>query len=75
MELNSCVCGMKILFNLNQIWNEKLQLFSQETYDFEISRSEALIIAGCEDIKISIFHWLTVKLWLEDNDDLQTDNH
>ena len=55
MELNSCVCGMKICFNLNPRGILKIQFFSQETYNFPILRNEALVIADYEDIKISIF--------------------
>ena len=42
--------------------NEQIEFFSQETYDFHILGNETLIIAGYEDTKISIFHWLAVKL-------------
>ena len=55
MERNSCVCGMKIYFNLNSQGNEKLDFFSQETYDFQILENESVIVAGYEDIKASIF--------------------
>ena len=55
MERNSCVCGMKIYFNLNSQGNEKLDFFSQETYDFQILKNESVIVAGYEDIKASIF--------------------
>ena len=55
MEFNSCVRGMKIYFYLKSHGNEKLESFSQETCDFQILANEALIIAGYEDIKISIF--------------------
>ena len=70
MELKSCVCGMEINFNLNSQGNEKMELFSQETYDFQILQNEA----GYEDTKIPIFHWLAVKLWLKEDDDLHTNN-
>ena len=46
----------EIYFNLNSQGNEKIEFFSQESYDFQIFGNEALIIAGHEDIKISIFH-------------------
>ena len=44
MELNSCACGMKVFFNLNSKENEKINFFSQETYDFQILGNETLII-------------------------------
>ena len=53
---------------------KKITFFAQETYDFQILGNEALIIAGYEDIKISIFYWLAVKLWLKEDDDLHTNN-
>ena len=56
MELNSRVRGMEIYFNLNSQGNEKIEFFSQDTYDFQILGNKALIIACYEDIKISIFH-------------------
>ena len=73
MKLNSCVCGMKIYFNFNSQGYEKIEFFSKDTYYFQILRNESLIIAGYEDIKISIFHQLAVKLWLKEND-LHTNN-
>ena len=36
--------------------------------------NEALIIAGYEDMKISTFLQLAVKLWLKEDDDLHTNN-
>ena len=66
---------MKIYVNLNSQGNEKIELFSQETYDFQILGNEALIIAGYEDIKMSIFHLLAEKLWLTEDGDLHSKNH
>ena len=68
MEHN-CVCWMKINFNFNSQGNKKIDCFSQETYNFQILENETLIITGYEDIKISVFYWLDVKLWLKANDD------
>ena len=35
VELDSCIYVIKILFNLNPHRNEKLELFSQRTYDIQ----------------------------------------
>ena len=41
----------------------------------QILENETLIFAGYENVKISIFHSLAVKLWLkEDDDDVHTNN-
>ena len=68
---------MRIYFNLNSQGNEKTEFFSQEIYDFgtydQILGNETLIIAGYEDMKISL--WLAVKVWLEEDDDLHTNDH
>ena len=74
MKLDSCVCGYKIYFDFNSQGYEKIVFFSKETHDFQILRSESSIIAGYEDIKISIFHQLAVKSWLKEDDDLHTNN-
>ena len=47
---------------MNSQGNEKVAFFSQETYNFQILGNEILIIAGYKARKISIFHWLAVKL-------------
>ena len=74
MELNCCVCGMKIYFNFNSQRYDKVEFFSKETHDFQTLQGKSSIIAGYEDIKISIFHQLAVKLWLREDDDLHTNN-
>ena len=43
IPLNSCVCWMKIYFNLNY---QGMKKFSEETCDFQILGNEALMIAG-----------------------------
>ena len=68
MNYNSCVCGIKIYFNMNSQKNEKVTFSSKETYDFQVLEN-TLIIAGYKAIKI--FHKLAVKLWLTKDDDLQ----
>ena len=45
---HSFVCGMKIYFNLNSQEDEKIEVFSQETYSFQILGNEAIIIAVSE---------------------------
>ena len=52
---------------------KKIEVFSQETHDFQILGKKIMIIAGYEDLKISILHKLAVKLWLKD-DDLHRNN-
>ena len=47
---------MKIYFNLNSQGNEKVDFFTQETYDFQSLGNGTIIIAGYEDIKVSMFH-------------------
>ena len=56
MELNSCICGIQIYFNFYPQGNEKIEVFSQKTYDFQILGNETLISACYEDIQFSIFH-------------------
>ena len=53
---------------------KKNECFSQETYDFQILGNETLIIAGYEDIKLSIFLQLAVKLWLKEIYDFHKNN-
>ena len=48
---------MEIYFNLNSEGNEKIEFFSQKTYDFQILGNEALIIASYEDVELSIFQY------------------
>ena len=69
MELNSCVCGIKIYSNFNSQGNDKMEFFSKKTYDLRIVGNEALITAGYKHIKISIFHYLAVKLLLKEHED------
>ena len=62
MELNSCVCGIEIYFNMNSQENEKVAFFFKETYDFQVLGNNTLIISGYKAIKIPIFHKLVVQL-------------
>ena len=55
MNYNSCLCGMKIYPNLNSKENEKIEFFSQVTYDFQTLGNETLIAAGYKDIKFLFF--------------------
>ena len=70
MGFNSCVCGIKIYFNMNSQKNEKVPFSPKETHDFHVL-GNTLIIAGYKAIKMSIFPKLAVKLWLTEDDDLQ----
>ena len=45
MELDSCIYVIKILLSLNPHGNEKLERFSQTTYDVQKSGNETLFIA------------------------------
>ena len=67
---------MKSYFNLNSqdLGNEKIEFFSQETYDFQILGSEIMISTDYEDMKISVFPWLDIELWLKEDDDLHINN-
>ena len=71
MELNFCVCGIRIYFNMNSQENGKVIYSSQETYNFQVLGNENLIIASYKAIKISLFYQLAVKFWLREDDDLQ----
>ena len=44
-ELDSCIYAVKILFNLNPHGNEKLELFSQRTYEVQNFGNKTLFIA------------------------------
>ena len=76
MELNSCLCVMNIFFKFESPKKMKTnnKLLSQETYKFQIVGNDTMIIADYKDIKISSFHLFVVKLWLKEDDGLQT-NH
>ena len=47
---------------------KKLTVFSKRP-TIQMLENETLIITGYEDIKISVFYWLDVKLWLKANED------
>ena len=55
---------MMILFNLNSQGNEKVEFFSQGTYNFQNFRNETVFIPDYEDVKKFSFDWLAAKLWL-----------
>ena len=57
----------KVLFNLNFQGNEKLKLFSQETYDFQNLGNQTLLIVGHENVKKSAINYLAAKLWLKES--------
>ena len=50
MELNSCVCGMKIYFNLNSQGNEKPKVSPKRPTTFKVLEMKLLIIASYEDL-------------------------
>ena len=69
MELNYCDLRDESLFQFEfrGQGDEKIEFFSQETYDYQILGNEALIIPGYEDTEISIFsNW--PKVMKEDYD-------
>ena len=65
MKLNTCVCGMKMFFNLNSQGIEKFELFSQGTYDCQNLGNETMFVADYENVKKPTFDWLATKLWLK----------
>ena len=66
VERDSCMYVIKILFNLNSLGNENLELFSQATCDFQNFGNETLFIAYRESVKKSAFDWLAAKLCLKE---------
>ena len=46
MELNFCVCMMKVFFKLNSQGNEKFELYSQRIYYFPNIGNETLFSGG-----------------------------
>ena len=65
MDLDSRIFVIKIQFNLNSQGNEKLELSSQVTYDFQ-NLEMNLFIADYEYVGKSAFgNWLAGKLWLK----------
>ena len=50
-------------FVLNSLGNEKLELFSQGTNNFQNFENKTLSIADYKNVKKSIFDWLAAKLW------------
>ena len=68
MEINSCVCRMKVFFNLNSQRNEKFELFSQGTYDFQNLGNETQFIANYENIKIFYFSVVCCKVMAKRRD-------
>ena len=49
-------------------------IFSQGIYVFQNLRNKTITVSGYEKIKLSIFQWLAVELWLIENDDSHTIN-
>ena len=67
MKLGYCIYVIKILFNLKSHGNEKLQPFSQGTYNFQNFGNATMFIADHEDVKKSAFDRLAAKLWLKES--------
>ena len=63
VELDSCVCVIKIHFSSDSQRNKKFELFCEGTYDFQIFRNEPLFVADYE----YAFGWLTAKLLLKES--------
>ena len=53
---------------------KKIEVFSQRNGDSKNLRCETLYIADCEYINITSFAVLDIKLWLEEDSDLDTDH-
>ena len=74
MELDFCSFQIKIALNFNFQGNEKFELSSQGTYNFQNLRNETLVIADYEYAKISRIAVMDVKLWVKEDLDLHTDH-
>ena len=65
MELDLCSFQVKIALNFKSQGTEKIELFSQEAYNFQNLRNETLDIVGYECAKIFDFALFDMKLWLK----------
>ena len=61
---------IRICFNVKSQLTKKVEVFSQGTYDSKHLRCETLYIGDYENVNISSFAVLGIKLWLEENGDL-----
>ena len=62
MDLDFCSFQIHTAFNFKSQGTEKLELFSQGTYNFQTLRSETLVIADYEETKIFSFAMFDMKL-------------
>ena len=62
VELDFWGSVIKFALNFKSRWTEKIELFSQGTYNFQILGNEALIIADYKYAKIFKFAMLNIKL-------------
>ena len=65
---------VRISLNAKPQGTKKIEIFSQWTDDSKNLRCETLHIADYEYVNIFSFAMLDIKLWLEENDDLNTDH-
>ena len=63
---------IRISLNLKSQGTKKIEFFSQGTSDSKSLRCEILYIANYEYVNISSLVVLNIKLWLEEDSDLQT---
>ena len=66
VKLDFCGFVIEIALNFKSQGTEKIKLFSQETYKFQILGHETLRIANYKYVKIFRFVMLDIKLWLKD---------
>ena len=61
---------IRIYFSVKSQQTKKIEVFSQGINNSKILRCETLYIGNFEYVNISSFAVLSIKLWLEENDDL-----
>ena len=72
MELDFCSFQVKIALNFKSQGTEKFELFSQVKYDSQNLRSETLVIADYEYVKIFRTAVINGKLWMKEDLDFHT---
>ena len=65
---------IRISLNVKSQGTKKIEVFSQETDDSKNLRYQPPYIAGYENVNISSFAVLDIKLWLEEGGDLNSDH-
>ena len=70
VELHFWGFVIRICFNVKSIRTKQVEVFSQGTEDSKSLRCETLYISDYEYVNISSFAVLGIKLWLEEDGDL-----